>query len=318
MALLTRLTTQEKARFFYQFAALLNSGLTVQQSLSLAGKDGNLSFQRYLQQVSAAMDFSQNLASALAVERRYFDNWTISLIRLAEYSGSLPQTCEQLAIALEAQARRKQLIRSVRLSAIAMIWSLLILVAVIFNRTPHGFIKPEFWLRSLAIGVLLLGISFLASRYSSRGSQQLAINLPVLGNLIQARSLLHLAQLRLPLSCGVPLLTALELVREHIPDLGMRANLARAVRKIRIGQPLSQSLQGKLPAIAMQMIRTGEETGNLNTALHNVAEYYQGELERGLGWLHTRLQPLSFSAIAALVAVVCVRSLTLLLNSLPD
>jgi type II secretory pathway component PulF len=83
------LTIQQKAWFFYQLAALLNSGITVQQSLTLAGKDGNPSFQRYLQQVSAAVGSSQDLASALALDRRYFDSWTISLIRLAEYSGSL-------------------------------------------------------------------------------------------------------------------------------------------------------------------------------------------------------------------------------------
>ena len=318
MALPTRLNIQEKARFFYQLAALLNSGLTVQQSLNLAGKDCNLAFQHYLQQVSAAVESSIDIASALALDPRYFDGWTISLIRLADYSGSLPQTCEQLATAAEAQARRERLIRSVRLSTIAIVWSLLILVAAIFNRHPTGLVKPEFWLRSLAIALLLLGISFFASRYSSRSSQELVMNLPILGNLIQARSLLDLAQLRLPLSCGVPLLTALELMREHIPNWVMKANLARAVRKVRLGQTLSQSLQGKLPPIALQMIRTGEETGNLDAALHHLGDYYQGELERGLRTLETRLRPLCFGAIAALVAVVGVRSLTVLLNSLPN
>ncbi len=316
--LLTRLTLSEKARFFYQFAALLNSGITVQQSLNLAGKDCNPSFQNYLQQVSAAVGNSQDLASALALDQRYFNSWTIGLLRLAEYSGSLSQTCEQLATDAEAQAQRERLVRSVQLSTIAIIWSLLILTAAIFNPHPMGLLKPEFWLRSLAIAFLLLGINFFANRYASRRSQQLAINFPVLGKLIQAKSLIHLAQVRLPLTCGVPLLTAVELVREHIPDLGMRANLSRAVRKIRLGQTLSQSLHGKLPAIAMQMIRTGEETGNLDTALHHVAEYYQGELEQRLHGLQTKLRTLSVSAIAALIALVGIQSLRTLLNSLPN
>jgi type II secretory pathway component PulF len=144
------------------------------------------------------------------------------------------------------------------------------------------------------------------------------MNLPILGRLIQARSLLYLTQLQLPLSCGVSLLTALELVREHIPDFVMRANLSRAARKIRAGQTLSRSLQGKLPPIAMQMIITGEETGNLDTALQNIAQYYEGELERRLSVLQSRLRPLSLLAIASLVAVVGIRGITLLLNSLPN
>lgn len=318
MALLNRLTTQEQAQFFHQLTALLNSGLSVQQSLNLAGKDCNPSFQCYLQTASAAVGGGQDLASAISLDSRYFDGWTISLLRLAEYSGSLPQTCAQLAIAFEAQVRRERLYRSVRLLAITTIWSVLILVAAIFNRTPTGLVKPEFWLRSLAIALLLLGISYLASSYSTERSQQLAIKLPVLGKLIQARSMIYLGKLALPLSCGVTLLTALELVREYIPDRVLRANLASATRKIRAGQTLSHSLQGKLPPIAMEIIRTGEETGNLDTALQNLVEYYEGDLERRLNWLQLSLRPLSFLAIAGLVAVVSVRGLTTLIDSLPD
>lgn len=280
-------------------------------------QNGHPSFQRYLQQVIIALDTGQELASALAVDSGYFDSWTISLIRLAEYSGSLAQTCQQLAIAAEAQTRRKRLGRSVRFSVISTIWSLLILSAAILNPNATGLLRLEFWLRSLAIALLLWGISFFLSRYSSQGSRQLALKLPILGKLVQARSLLDLAQLRLPLSCGVPPLTAVELLKEHLPDPIMRANLTRAARLIRMGQPLSVSLEGKVPPTALEMIRTGEAIGNLDTALENVAQYYETELEQGLKLLQASLRPLSFVAIASLVAVVGIRSLTVLLDSLP-
>lgn len=317
MALFNRLTLQEKARFFQQLAALLNSGMTVPQSLNLAGKDCNLSFGRYLQAVSGAVDSGQDLADAMNLNSGYFDGWTISLIRLAQYSGSLPQTCSQMAIAFIAQAKRRRLYGSVRLSVIAIVWSLLILTAVILNRTPMGFIKPEFWLRSLAIAFLLVLISFLASRYFSRGSS-LVRNLPIVGRIIQSRSLIYLGQLQLPLSCGVTILTAVELVREHIPDMVMRLNLSSAARQLRLGATLSSSLEGKLPPIATQMILTGEETGNLDMALHNVAQYYEGDLERRLGAIESRLRPLMILAIGSLIAAVGIRGMELLFNLLPN
>ncbi|HBB33730.1 MAG TPA: bacterial type II secretion system protein F domain protein [Cyanobacteria bacterium UBA8803] len=318
MPLLNSLTIRQKAHFFSQFATLLNSGLTVQQSLTLAGKGCPLSCQHYLQQASLAVGNGQELASALALESHYFDNWTIALIRLAEYSGSLPQALQMLARETEARGRQQKLYRSVRFSAIATIWAVLVLTAAIFNPHATGLVKPEFWVRSIAIACLLLAIAFLMPRFSSPIWQPLVSNLPIVGKLLEARSLLYLAQLRLPLSCGVPILTALELLREHIPDLKMRTHLTKTVRRVRIGQPLSQSLQGKLPPVAMQIIATGEETGNLDSALENLARYYQEQLERGLQMLQTILRPLSLIALGSLVAVVGVRGLSVLLNSLPD
>jgi len=311
-----RLTLQEKARFFYEMAALLNSGLTVQQSLNLAGKDCHPAFRRYLKQIRQVAGNGQDLATAISLNAGYFDSWTISLIRLAQYSGALPQICTKIASDSETQIKRKRLYRSVRLSTITIIWSLLILTAVIFNRTPMGFIKPEFWLRSLAIAFLLILISFLASRYLKRGAPWLRY-LPVVGRIIQTRSLIYFAQLQLPLSCGVPILAAVELVREHIPDVVMKANLSTAARHIRAGQTLSSSLEGKLPPIATQMIHTGEETGNLDTAMQNITQYYEGDLERRLGLIESSLRPMSIFAIALLIAAVGIRAIGLLLNSLP-
>jgi type II secretory pathway component PulF len=317
MALLKRIQPKEKARFFYQFAALLDAGTGIQRSLELASKEFPPALKHYCQRVSAAVGEGCSLASALALESGYLDSWTIGLIRLAEYSGSLPQTCHQLAQAAEAQQRHNRLYRSVRLSAIIILWSLLILAAAIFTRTPSGLLNPEFWFRSVGIGLLLLLVSFLASRYSSRGSQQLVMKLPGLGKISQAQSLIHLARLRLPLSCGVSLLAAIELARSHLPDRVMAARLAKALRDIRAGQTLSQSLQGKLPPVAVQMLRRGEETGNLDSALENLAAYYEGELERRLRRLQGSLRVASLFAIAALVAVVGIRGIRVLLDSLP-
>jgi type IV pilus assembly protein PilC len=67
----------------------------------------------------------------------------------------------------------------------------------------------------------------------------------------------------------------------------------------------------------MQMIRTGEETGNLDAAFHNLAEYYEGELERAIRQLEGVMRPLSILAMGGLVALLCIRAIASLINSLP-
>lgn len=313
-----KLKLQQKAQFFHQFAALLNSGIGAQQSLTLAGRDCPPSFQSYLQKASAATATGLGVADALAGDRPYFDSWTLSLIRLAEYSGALSETCEMLATDAEARLRRDRLYRAIRLRAIAFIWSLLVFIAALFNPNATGIIKPEFWLRSLGIGLLLLAVAFVLPRYYSRGLQEIARNLPIWDKIAEARSLLLFTKLQLPLSCGVPMLAALELVRSHVPDIQLEKSLATAAQKVRTGASLSNSLTGKLPRIAMQIIRTGEESGTLDSALQHIAEYYEGELERRLRLLQNSLQLINLLMFGGLIAVVGIRTLTLILNSLPE
>lgn len=316
VALPRRLSFQEKAQFFYQMRTLLDSGLSLQQSLNLAGVDGSVSFRRYLQQLSLVVGSGQDLATAISFHGGYFDRWTISLIRLAEYSGSLAEICSKIAIASETQIRHKRFYGSVRFLTIVIVWSLLIFTAVIFNRTPMGFIRPEFWLRSLLIALLLVLIGWLASRYFGQGSF-LVRKLPIVGKIAETRSLVYFAQLELPLSCGVSILAAVELLREHIPDVVMKAHLSSAARQIRAGKTLSHSLEGKLPPIALQMLHTGEETGNLDTALQDIHQYYQNNLEQRLRALENNLRVLGVLASALLVGAVAIRGIRLLLNSLP-
>jgi Type II secretory pathway, component PulF len=89
------------AHFFHQFAALLKADFSVQQSVTMAAKDGSPAFQKALREASFKIKMGQDLASSLS--SRYFDPWTISLIRAAEYGGSLEETFERLAIAPKPQ-----------------------------------------------------------------------------------------------------------------------------------------------------------------------------------------------------------------------
>ena len=318
MNLSKKLTSQEKARFFNQLATLLESGLSVQQSLSLAGKDLSSRFQNYLQKASATVGRGQSLAAGISLPPPYFDSFSIALIEAAEYSGALSVACRRLAIASEAQQQRQRIYNSVKLAAIAIVWSLFLLLTAIGYGNATILADPNFWF--LAVGLLILlivGLNFLGSRPLSPGLQQLIRGVPILGKIVQARSMLYFAELELPLSCSISLLTALELLQQHSLDPAIAGKLAIAAQRVAAGQSLSKSLQGRLPAIALQIIRTGEETGNLDSAMQKLAKYYEEELERLLRRLNSILIPLSIIAIGAFVALVGIWGIQSLINALP-
>ncbi len=306
----------EAARFFHQFAALLKAGIPVQQSLGMAGKDCSASFQRSLKEASLKVEAGQDLATALNGQSSHFDQWTIALIRSAEYSGALAETFERLAIAAETQHRRQKLYGSVIISVVMIGFALVTLLVVLLARSTAVVVQPGFFVLAALLTAIVVG-SRRSLGATGNHSQRLMASVPFLKGIAQSRSLLYFTELELPLRCGVPLLQALDLVRSHIPDVELRKSLAIASRHIQAGQTLSQSLNGKLPALALQMLRTGEETGNLDEMLGKLADYYESDLERQLKQLQATLRPLAIVAIGGLVLLIGIQTIGSLLNALP-
>jgi type II secretory pathway component PulF len=314
----SRFRLKETASFFYQFAALLDAGLPVQQSLALAGKDCSTALQRSLQQASAHVAQGQDLGTAMTLQPPVWTSWTLALIQMAEYSGSLAETCRKLAIAAEREQRRARLYRSVTLIGVGTVISLLLLLIVLLSGGRNLLVQPSLWVMTGVLLMLAGGVVYwFSTQPLDAGLYRLLVQLPVLKPLLEAQSMLYFTELELPLSCGVSLLSALELVRDRIPNPELAKNLAIASQQVARGQALSRSLQGKIPAIALQMIRTGEETGNLDAMLQKLATYYEGELELKLRQIQGVLRPLSLLVGGGLVLVLGMQMVRSLLDALP-
>jgi type II secretory pathway component PulF len=297
------MTPREKALFFFQLATLLNSGLTVQQSLTLVGKESYPQLSRYLNKMIAVTARGADLASALALASRYFDRWTIGLIQMGESQGMLPEVCYRIAEIEEQQARHQKLYRSVTIAAITTAISLTLLVLTLCYLSG---LSGQGWF--FVVGILaIMGLAI----------PKLLPRLPLVRKISTARMMLYLGELRLPLSCGMSLLAGLELIRSHIPKSEMKATITIALGQIPAEKTLSQSLEGRLPAVALQMLRTGEATGRLDLALQKLTNYYEEELEETLRRLQTILVPATIIIAGTIVLLLALQSLKSLLILLP-
>ncbi|WP_040484229.1 type II secretion system F family protein [Lyngbya aestuarii] len=299
------MTPQQKARFFSKFATLLNSGFSIQEIIDLLVQQSDDRLARYLNKVSTAVALGDDLASALAHAPRYFDRWTISLIQIADYSGALPEMCYRLSQIAQQEHDCQSLYRSVKVAAITTIVSIsgLIITLLYISKSP-------IWVWVL-VGIFLIALGFIAPKIAPR--------LPLVRRIFTARSMLDLAELELPLNCGIPVLTAIELVRDRIPKSSkMSGTLTIALGQIPAGYTFSQSVEGRLPSIAIQILRTGEETGHLNIALHKLANYYNKQFEQTMYLLQAILIPLSLLAAGGLVAILAMEAVKSLFILLPD
>jgi len=316
------LKTQEKVLFFTNLAELLQSGITLRQGLTLAGRESDRHFQCYLQGASRALRNGQDLASALTVRaaaegrgRTYFDPWTISIIRLADTQGTLADTCWVLAQITETQGKWATYSQTIRKSSLLALWSLLTLAAGIVNPNIAALLHPLFWLQSGAIALILWFLAFSLPRYLGPTFFKLGRYLPLVRLFIEAYTLWYLSQLRLPLSCGMPILTALEWVQQQTPHVGMKKELTWITRQMRRGKALSDTLQGIFPPLAIDFLRTGEETGELDYAWQQIGEHYEAELEKGLKFMASSLRLISILAFGNLILIVCIRGMLILLNA---
>lgn len=309
----SRLTTAQKASFFAQLSAMLKAGMSLQHSLTLAAQHTRPDFQRYLQQVTSALQSGENFSSALTITKSsyQFDGWILSLIKLGEYSGNLAEVCSLLSQDFLEQMVRDRIYNSIRFSSLTTLWCLLVLLAAIFQ--GHHLLTFGFWLFWLFWGLILFLLSF---QFGGYFSAQLKF-ISVVAKIQEAQTMINFSLLSIPLACSIPVLTGLDLLRSRFPQRDMIQVLAYASKKVTQGYPLSVSLQGNLPAIARQMIITGEETGHLDTALQKIQSYYTQELERCLKQLQGVLRPVSILAMGGIVLITAMRLLNNLTQSLP-
>ncbi|MEO0491610.1 MAG: type II secretion system F family protein, partial [Cyanobacteria bacterium J06659_2] len=297
-----------KALFFHQFAALLKAGFSVAKSLAMASEKSPAPVQSYLQQASQRIDRGTSLAIALKSRQSVFTPWELGLLNLGETSGALIEVSQRLGHQCEVYRRRARLYGSVLVSFGVIGGVVVIVLGAWLIGGLAALNSPVVWglAGALAIALLFQTQVPLQINLGDRGHTWLR-QIPVFQTVIEARSLTQLAELAIPIRCGLPMPQALALVVPRLADPQLARVISQSIRQVDRGESLSGCLQGTLPPTAVQMIRTGEETGQLDTLLDKLGEHYDGELERSLRQLEGMARPLALLAVGVLIGLIGVQ-----------
>lgn len=316
-----RLSTRHLAEFTRQLATLLQARLPLARALHLlAEQQPNPKLRSLLHNILERIKAGQALSDALAEQRNQFSGLYLSLVRVGEQAGILDQTLSRLAQYLEKAARlQRKIITALTYPALIVVVAVaaiaFLLIAVVptfadmfqdFGATlpgPTRFLLDagEFvrdyghWLflsltASILMGVYARKIERIASMFD-----RMLLRLPVIGSLLARNFLAKFCRtLGTLLQSGVVLVNALEVTQQISGNTVFAQAIRQMMQRIVRGESLLPADAAIAPfsRLTQQMIRVGEETGELGPMLIKVAQFYEDELDARIDTMTSVIEPI--------------------------
>src|SRR3989338_7118709 len=261
--------------------------------------------------VEAGVKFSE----ALSHHPRLFPPFYVNMVRAGEVGGLLDEILKRLAELLEKQARLKERVKSALMYPafvmFAAVGILLILMA---------FVVPTFLGMFTELGSELpLPTRILVVVSTAVRTWWWIVLLVLFGLGTLVRLFLHTPAERLLisrfartfgtlLSSGVPILSALETVRATVTNVVIDDALQDVERSLKVGESLARpmELSGVFPPMVTRMVALGEETGQLDKMLMQVADSYEEEVDVALAGLTQLLEPLLIVFVGGIVGFIVI------------
>ncbi len=318
-----------------QLSTLLGAGVTLVAALdTLISQITNPLLKKIMAQVKDSVNEGNSLAFSLSQHPRVFSTIYINMVRAGEASGSLDVVLDRLAEYGEHQQALRGRIKAALAYPVFMffIGSLVLFFLItfvvpnitqIFGEMHHtlplptitliaasNFLKSFWWVVVLSgVGAVIAVKQFIKTSRGHYIWDNIKLEIPVLGNINQKMALARFARtLGTLLQSGVPLLSALEIVRNIVNNILIAEVIDNAVGEIEAGKSLAVPLAQTrwFPSIAVQMISVGEQSGELETMLNKIAETYEREVEAQIMAMTSMLEPVMILVMGLIVGFIVV------------
>ena len=321
--------------FNQELLALIKAGLPVLRVWDLLiERARHQGFQHALRMVRQDIRGGSSASEALAKHPSYFSELYVATIKAGEQSGNLVDVLQRFITYLKLMIGLRQKVAKALaypgflvLVGVAVVGFLLSYVMPTFVSvyaetakslpaatqllidlvsTVKVYVVPGF---ALCIALLLAGRAYYATVNGHLVIDRFLLRAPVLGAIFIKHHTIQLARtLGTILAGGTPLVEALHITKSAISNRFIAAGVADAVDEIREGTTLAAALDRPkvFPKLAMEMLSVGEETGSLEAMLHDIAEFYEGDLDLRLTQLTTWIEPVLLLIMGVVVGGIVV------------
>ncbi len=343
LSLFGKAKAEDVTIFTRDLALLLRAGARINDGLELLTADPDFGRLRpVVADIRSRVVAGESFAEALGRHQGLFPPMYVALIRVGEASGSLDQVLEVLADERSrTEALKRRLGDAIRYPLFVLGAAGCVLLFFLTFVLPQfasvlqdfgakvdpfilGFLNLSTFLRAnsdavLAILAAVIAAAWLSLRQESvrRGLMNLLTRLPMVREVMKYyRTSLFCRNLGLLLGSGVNLTTTLRILVDMMASVGSPVVWAEAADRVRHGAKLSDALAETqaLPAMAVRMLRLGDETGQLPVLSGRVAEFYEAKLQRTLDRVVGIAGPAAIIVISLVVGGLIVSVMTALMS----
>ena len=331
-----RVTLKDLAIFARQFATMTSSGLSLLRSLAiLEEQTPKPKLAKAIRDVRLDIESGASLSGAMAKHAKIFPRLMVAMINAGETGGFLDNSLDRIAANLEKDATLRGKVKSaltypviVLAFSVLMIGAVLIFIVPVFSKMfkqlnaqlplPTRMLVTlsgqAWWAVPLFVAVVVGGFLGIKRQYRESTEfrlsfDKLKLRLPVFGKLFTKIALSRWSRnLGTLLAVGVPIMQALDIVGETSGN-AVVADAMNSVRDaVRDGQPISSALDDNplFPAMVVQMIEVGEESGQLSAMLDKVADFYDHEVDAATEQLAAAIEPIMVVLMGGVIGTVVV------------
>lgn len=324
---------KDMAVFCRQFVSILRAGVSVASVLSMLGQQtGNKKLRAAIREMQADVEKGESLATSMRRHPKIFPAILVNMVSAGESSGNLEESFRQMELYFDRSKRTKSKVTSAMIYPCVLIVVMIVVLIVMMTKIIPNFLKtfedmdaelPKItlgvmavceWFKSwwwvpllVLLALIVGGVLFHRTDKGKHFFGWLARKTPVVGNLtVKTACATFCRTMEVLIGSGLTLTDSMDLAASNMGNIYYLEAIRDARGMVAEGTPLRESLvrTGIFPPMVSNLVGVGEETGDLQSMMGKVADYYDEEVEEATKKLLNLMEPAIIIFMAVFVVII--------------
>lgn len=324
---------KDMAVFCRQFVSILRAGVSVASVLSMLGQQtGNKKLRAAIREMQADVEKGESLAASMRRHPKIFPAILVNMVAAGESSGNLEESFRQMELYFDRSKRTKSKVTSAMIYPCVLIVVMIVVLIVMMTKIIPNFLKtfedmdaelPKitlgvmavcewfkswWWVPLLVLAALIVGgVLFHRTDKGKHFFGWLARKTPVVGNLtVKTACATFCRTMEVLIGSGLTLTDSMDLAASNMGNIYYLEAIRDARGMVAEGTPLRESLvrTGIFPPMVSNLVGVGEETGDLQSMMGKVADYYDEEVDEATKKLLNLMEPAIIIFMAVFVVII--------------